>query len=203
MAEHEHKTEEKHDDADLEPPGAAEHLPDGTRPFALVGYFETPGQLYHACEQVKEAGFKQDAHTPFPVHGLEKAMGLPPSKLPWIVLGHAFLGGTGIFALMAWVHAIDYPQNISGKVLFAWQAYVPVTFEITVLLSAFGAFFGMWALNRLPQLFHPVMQHPSFERASDDRFFISIETEDEAVDIERARALLKKLGAHEVMEVAP
>ncbi len=178
-------------------------LPDGTKPFALVGWFETAADLYHACEKLRDAGYKMDAHTPFPVHGLEKAMGVPPSKLPWIVLGGAFFGGTGAFTLQWWIHAVEYPQNISGKPFFAFQAYVPVTFELTVLFSAFAAFFGLWALCRLPQFFHPVMQHPSFDRATDDRFFVSIETNEPGFDLDRARALLAKLGAHEVTEVAP
>ena len=133
----------------------AERLPEGTRPFGLVGYFDTPGELYEACEELRDAGFKMDAHTPFPVHGLEKAMGVGPSRLPYIVLAGGIIGGLAIFLLMWWVDNVEYAQNISGKPHFAWQAYVPVTFEITVLLSAFGAFFGLWGLNKLPQFLSP------------------------------------------------
>ena len=198
MADHPEDSHAATDDVTV-----ADRLPEGTKPFGLVGYFDTPGELYQACEELRDAGFKMDAHTPFPVHGLEKAMGLGPSKLPYIVLAGAFIGGLSIFALMWWVDNVEYPQNFSGKPHFAWQAYIPVTFEITVLLSAFGAFFGLWGLNKLPQFFHPVMRHPNFTQASDDKFFVSVENVGPHTDLERAREILGKLGIHELLEVAP
>jgi hypothetical protein len=173
-------------------------------PFALVGAWRTPAELYRACEALRDAGYQQfDAHTPFPVHGLEKAMGLRASRLPWIVLLCGLIGGTGAFALQTWAHLSGYPQVISGKPLFAFQAYVPITFELTVLFAAFGTFFGVWGLSRLPRLFHPVMQHPAFSGATDDRFLVSIEGADARFDHERTRALLLELGAHDVQEVEP
>jgi hypothetical protein len=177
---------------------------DGKKPFALVGHFDTPAQLYHAAELLRDGGYRHmDAHTPFAVHGLERALGLKPSRLPWIVLACAIVGGTGGILLQYWCMAVDYPMNISGKPLFPWPAYVPITFELTVLLSAFGCFFGMWGLNALPMFFHPVMQHPSFHRASDDRFFISVECRDPAYDPVKTRKLLEDHGAKELLEVAP
>lgn len=174
------------------------------RPAALVGVFATPAALYHACAALRDAGFVRfDALTPFPVHGLDQAMGLRPSRLPWIVLGMALVGGAGAFALMTWVHLWGYPQVISGKPLFAYQAYVPITFELTILFAAFGTFFGVWGLSRLPQLFHPVMQHPAFAQASDDRFLVTIDADDPQFDGERTRALLVELGARDVAEVQP
>jgi len=98
--------------------------------------------------------------------------------------------------------SVDYPLNISGKPAFSWQAYIPVLFELTVLISGFGCFFGLWALCRLPMFFHPTFAHPSFERASDDVFFISVEASDPKYDAVKTRELLEKLGANEVMEVA-
>lgn len=179
-------------------------MPMRSRPYALVGAFATPGALYHACEALRDAGYTTlDALTPFPVHGLEKAMGLKPSKLPWIVLAMGILGGTGAFMLMTWTHLWGYPQVISGKPLFAFQAYVPITFELTVLFSAFGCFFGVWGLSKLPQLFHPVMQHSKFPSASDDRFLVSIDGNDPKFDAERTRALLAELGASDLEEVEP
>jgi hypothetical protein len=173
------------------------------RPFALVGYYDTPGKLFHACETLRDAGYKRiDAHTPFPVHGLERAMGLPASRLPWIVLFMGMFGGSAGFLLQWWVHAVAYPQNISGKPFFAFQAYVPITFELTVLFAAFGCFFGMWGLNKLPRFFHPVMQHPEFGGASDDRFFLSVEADAE-FDAARAKALLEKTGITGLSEVKP
>ena len=172
--------------------------------FALVASFDTPARLLSACEDLREAGFTAfDAHTPFPVHGLERAIGLRSSRVPWVSLVGGILGGLGGFALQVWTMGFDYPQNISGKPTIAFQAYVPVTFELTILLAAFGAFFGMWAINGLPRLFHPVMQAQSFARASDDRFLVSVEARDPQFDAEKVRAILQAQGATEIEEVAP
>jgi hypothetical protein len=175
-----------------------------SRPFALVGSFATPAALTHACEGLRDAGYRNfDAHTPFPVHGLDRAMGLKPSPLGWIVLACGLTGGAGAFTLQWWVHTLGYAQNISGKPFFAFQAYVPITFELTVLFAAFGTFLGVWGLSRLPRLFHPVMQHPAFARATDDRFLISVEADDPKFDHEKTRALLVALGDADVAEVEP
>jgi hypothetical protein len=104
---------------------------------------------------------------------------------------------------MIWMTVIDYPLIIGGKPFLTLASYVPITFELTILFSAFGTFFGMWGLNRLPRYFHPVMQHPHFGRASDDRFFVSIESTDPNYDSARTRTLLEGLGAREVTEVQP
>jgi hypothetical protein len=172
------------------------------KPFALVGYFNQPNEIYHACEAVRDAGYKDfDAHTPFPVHGLENAMGLKPSRLPWIVLACAITGFSSALLMMIWMTVIDYPLIIGGKPALTLPSYVPIAFELTVLFSAFGCFFGMWGLNRLPLFFHPVMRHPNFGRASDDRFFISIEASDPNYDTIRTRQFLEGIGAREVAEV--
>ncbi len=179
-------------------------MPMRNPPFALVGSFATPAKLVRACAALRDLGYRRfDAHTPFPVHGLDKAMGLPASPLGWIVLACALAGGSGAFALQSWVHLGGYAQNIGGKPFFAFQAYVPITFELTVLLAAFGTFFGVWGLSKLPQLFHPVMQHPSFPRATDDRFLVSVESADAKFDVDATRALLVELGADDVAEVEP
>jgi len=174
------------------------------KPFALVGYFTQPSDIYHACEAIRDAGYKDfDAHTPFPVHGLENAMGLKPSRLPWIVLASGLTGGASALLMMIYMNVIDYPLVIGGKPYMTLPSYVPITFELTILFSAFACFFGMWGLNRLPRYFHPVMQHPQFGRASDDRFFVSIEATDPNYDSVRTRQLLEGLGAREVAEVLP
>ena len=179
-------------------------MPMRRKPFALVGAFATPAALSHACAALRDAGYTRfDAHTPFPVHGLEKAMGLRPSRLPWIVLACGIFGGCFAFGLQSWAHLWGYPQVISGKPLFAFQAYVPITFELTVLFAAFGTFFGVWGLAGLPRLFHPVMQHPAFTGATDDRFLVSVEAEDARFDDVATRALLVELGARDVAEVQP
>ncbi len=176
-------------------PAALPAAPPGPR-HALLAEFASPGLLYRACESLRDAGYEHwDAHTPFPVHGLDRAMGLRRSKLPWIVFVLAMGGALGGFALQTWVHSLAYPVVISGKPLFAWPAYIPVTFELAVLGGALGAVLGMFALNRLPRHHHPVFASPGFERASDDRFFISIEAQDARFDAAATPELLRKAGA--------
>ena len=171
---------------------------------ASVGWFQTPAELFHACEHLRDQGYRDfDAHTPFPVHGLERAMGLKPTPLPWIVLGCGITGLATAVAMQWWMGGIDYPWNISGKPPFALQSSIPIMFELTVLFSAFGTFFGTWALCGLPKPFDPVMQHPSFHRATDDRFFLSVESKDPKFDSAKVTATLEKLGAQEVQEVSP
>ena len=169
---------------------------------ALMGWYETPGELYKACEALRDAGYQRfDAHTPFAVHGLEHAMGLRPSRLPWIVLGGGLFGLVGSVLLAWYTQGVDYPQNISGKEAFSYQAFIPVFFELTVLCAAFATFFGMWSMNKLPRFFHPVQTHPSFERATDDLFFISVEAADPKYDRVATRRLLTALGTRELCEV--
>jgi hypothetical protein len=164
--------------------------------YGLLGEFENAGALYRACESVRDAGYALwDAHSPFPVHGLDRAMGLRRSRLPWIVLALGLGGALGGFALQGWVHSIEYPHVISGKPFFAWPAYVPVTFELAVLGGALGAVFGMLHLNRLPRHHHPVFDSTAFERVTDDRFFITIEARDAKFDALASAELLKRAGA--------
>lgn len=168
----------------------------------LVCYFDTPAEIYHACEKLRDAGIKHfDAHTPFPVHGLEKAMGLKPTKLPWIVLASGTTGLVGGTLMQWWMAGVDYPINISGKPAAAFQAFVPLSFEVTILLSAFGCFYGLWALTKLPKFYDPVMKHPSWHRATDDKFFVSIEPAEPK--FEEAKKILESLGAQEMVEVEP
>ena len=143
--------------------------------YGLLARFATPADLYRACEGVRDAGFTRwDAHTPFPVHGLDRAMGLRRSPLPWIVLVMGLVGvGLG-FLLQWWVHAGAYPLVISGKPYAAWPAYVPIAFEVGVLFAALGAVLGMLGLNRLPMHHHPLFQSQVFERVTDDAFFLSL-----------------------------
>jgi len=173
-------------------------LPPGNL-FGALAEFATPAELYNACEGVRDAGYTRwDAHAPFPVHGLERAMGLRASRLPWIVLVMALGGAAAGMGLQGWVSTIAYPLVISGKPFFSWPAFVPVTFELAVLGGALGAVFGMFAMNQLPTLHHPLFSSKRFERASDDGFFISIESWDPQFDSGRTVDLLRQLGAREV-----
>lgn len=167
--------------------------------FGALAEFATPADLYHACEGVRDAGYTRwDAHTPFPVHGLERAMGLKASRLPWVVLVMALGGAAAGMGLQGWVSTVAYPLVISGKPFFSWPAFVPVTFELAVLGGALGAVLGMLGMNQLPTLHHPLFASKRFERASDDSFFLSIESWDPKFDRDRTVDLLRRLGAKEV-----
>lgn len=191
-----------HDHAHGEPAGPELPEPEKGDVWGTMGLFETPAELYHACEELRDAGYKAiDAMTPFPVHGLEKALGLEPTKLPWFVLAGGATGLSSGIALTYYVNW-DYPLNISGKVPFSYHVYIPVYFELTVLLSALTCFFTLWILCKVPTFFHPTMRHKSFPRSSDDGFFVTIEATDPKYDSDEVKALLEKLGAKEVEEVA-
>jgi len=173
-----------------------------SKPYGLLAEYETPGDLYHACERVRDAGYGAwDAHTPFPVHGLEKAMGLKPSLVPWIVCVMGFSGAALGFLLQWWTSTIDYPLIISAKPFNSYPAFVPVTFECGILLGSFGAVFGMFGLNRLPTFYHSVFNSERFKRVTDDRFFIAIEARDPKYDRDKTRKLLESTGALSVEEV--
>lgn len=174
-----------------------------TSPYALVAEFETPEQLVAAAERAREAGYrKMDAYSPFPVHGLSDAIGFHDQKIPWTV----FAGGlTGLFAgysLQWYTATIDYPLNVGGKPFNSIPAFVPVTFETTILFAAFGAFFGMLAMNGLPKPYHSIFNTPGFERASQDRFFLAIESKDAKFDSSETRTFLQTLTPLAVSEVA-
>lgn len=169
----------------------------------MLAEYSTASAIYHACEKVRDAGYTRwDAHTPFPVHGLDAAMGLSRSKLPWFVLVCGLSGAGLAFTLQWWTSVVAQPIVIAGKPLFSWQAFVPVTFEVGVLFAAFGAVLGMLAMNGLPELYHSVFHSERFNRASDDRFFISIESTDPNYDETKTRALLEEAGADHVEFIA-
>jgi len=171
--------------------------------FGALAEFATPAALYDACEGVRDAGYTRwDAHTPFPIHGLERAMGLKASRLPWVVIVTALGGAVTGMALQGWVSTIAYPLVISGKPFFSWPAFIPITFELGVLGGALGAVFGMFGMNQLPTLHHPLFASTAFERASDDAFFLSIESWDPRFDPDRTVDLLRRLGATAVELVA-
>ncbi len=167
--------------------------------YGILAQFATPAALYHACERVRDAGFTRwDAHTPFPVHGLEGAMGIRRSPLPWIVLVTGLTGAALGFVLQWWVHTTAYPLVISGKPYNSWPAFIPITFELGVLFASLGAVFGMLGLNRLPMHHHPLFRSKVFESVTDNAFFISIESWDPRFDPTATRTLLESLGAQSV-----
>jgi hypothetical protein len=167
-------------------------------PALVLAEFDTAHDVLHAAEKVRDAGYKAwDAHTPFPIHGMDRAMGLTDSKVGWIVICGSMTGLTIAVAMMHWMNGVDYPIVIGDKPGGLWgtlPSMAPIMFELTVLLSAFGAVFGMFHLNRLPRHHHPVFESDRFRGASDDKFFISIEATDPKFDVDRTVALLK--GSH-------
>ena len=169
--------------------------------YGLMAEFEEPTALVHAARGAHEEGYrKMDAYSPFPIEELTDAIGFNHTKLPLIVLIGGILGCLGGFALCYWVSTTAYPLNIAGRPLNSWPAFIPVTFECTILLAALFAVFGMLALNGLPQPYHPVFNVPSFDQASRNRFFLCIESADPKFD-ETTREFLATLGAKEVTEV--
>ena len=159
--------------------------------YGVLAEFPNPKALFEACEQVRDKGFRDwDAHTPFPVHGLDAAMGMKPSSVPWIALVSGLSGASFGFLLQTWVSVSAWPLVISGKPLFSWQAFVPVTFECGVLAAALGALGGMLYLNRLPMHHSPLFESSRFEAASDDKFFISIEASDPSFDEAQTESFL-------------
>ncbi len=172
--------------------------------FGVLAEFESPRTLFHGCEKIRDAGYKRwDAYSPFPVHNLEKAMGIPASKVPWIVLAGGLTGASLGFFMQWWISAVDYPLIIAGKPLVSWPAFIPVTFELMVLFSALGAVFGMLALNRLPQPYHPLFQSKNFERVTDDKFFVAIESRDPQFDATSTAEFLESVGAINIELIEP
>ena len=164
------------------------------RPVLYLAEFDDADALVHAAEKVRDEGFeKWDVHTPYPVHGMDSAMGLSDSRLGWIVLLCGLTGVSLAVLMMQWMNGYDYPLVIGGKPPDAIPSMVPIMFELTVLLSAFGAVFGMLGLNELPKHFHPVFYSDRFESFSNDKFFISVEAIDKRFDVEKTRKLLESL----------
>ena len=169
---------------------------EGKAVHGIVAEFETPSAVYHAAEKVRDKGYKRwDLYSPFPIHGIEGAMGFKRTKLPLLVATIGFTGaGLGLL-LQYWVTAVAFPLVVQGKPYGAWEPFVPIMFELGVLPSAFAALFGMLALNGLPRFHHPLLSRLDFLRASDDRFFICIEAEDPKFDAAEVRTLLEGAGS--------
>ena len=171
--------------------------------YGLLARFITPQELLDAVRQAKAQGYrKMDAFTPYPVEPVsEEIEDHKKSKVPLLVLLGGLTGAATGFGMQYWISAVDYQLNIGGRPLNSWPAFVPATFELTILFAAFAAVIGMFALNKLPQPYHPVFNVESFERASQDRCFLLIEAEDPAFDARETRAFLEGLGPEEVTDV--
>ena len=172
------------------------------RIFGVAASFDDADALLAACAAVRERGYRRfEAYTPFPVEGLAEAVGHGPSRVPWIALGGAVAGGVGVYAMMWFASVVHYPLNIGGKPPHSWPAFIPVTFELSVLGAALGAVFGMFVLCRLPQPYHPLFDVAAFRRASRDRFFLCVEAADPLFDRAECRELLSACKPCAVVEV--
>lgn len=168
----------------------------GAEVHGVLAEYETPAAVYHAAETIRDQGYtKWDVHAPFPIHGIDEAMGVKRTKLPLVMASCAFTG-VGAALLMQWfMNYWDYPLVVQGKSVNAWEPFVPVTFEVGVLSAAFAAILSMLMMNGLPRWNHPLFKHDRFLRVSDDRFFICIEAEDPKFDPANVRDVLQSTGA--------
>src|SRR6202790_1080569 len=170
--------------------------------FGVMGEFSTPEDLLAATKKAREAGYKHvEAYTPFPVEGLAEAVGFRWTAVPLLTLMGGVGGGLTGFGLQYWVAGIAYPLNIGGRPFNSWPAFIPVTFELTVLGASLSAVLGMLALNKLPQPHHPLFNVEHFKRATNDKFFLCIEAHDPKFNLSDAAKFLQGLQAQHVIEV--
>ncbi|HWS90783.1 MAG TPA: DUF3341 domain-containing protein [Pyrinomonadaceae bacterium] len=170
--------------------------------YGLMAEFDNPSDAVAAARRVHEEGYKRiDAFSPYPVEELSEAIGVHKTYMAPVVLTGGILGGLAGYLLQFYVHTIYYPINVGGKPLHSWPAFIPITFEMTVLGAALFAVFGMLAMNGLPEPYHPVFNAPNFALASRDRFFVLIESTDPKFDRERTAEFLRTLGPREVTDV--
>ena len=170
--------------------------------YGLVAAFDTTPDFFHACEQVRDAGFSQwDAITSFPIHGLDAAMGVRRSNVPRFSLAGGLTGFCTGMSLIWWTGASEYPLIVGGKPYFSPMFAFPISYELTILFTAFATIIGMFVLNKLPMHYHPVMKAPQFVRASDDRFYIVIEANDPKFNPAQTRALLQQIGGKDIAEI--
>lgn len=165
--------------------------------------FDNPEDLLAAAQRAYEAGYRRmDAYSPFPVEGLAEALGMRRTRLPLVVLGGGIIGAAAGYFMQYYASVIAYPMNVGGRPLHSWPAFIPITFELSILVAAFAAVLGMFALNGLPMPYHPVFNVPSFELATRTHFFLAIEATDPQFDLERTRAFLESLEPGEVTEIS-
>jgi len=171
--------------------------------YGLMAEFDSPEALVGATQRAYNEGYRRmDAYTPFPVEGLATALGSPRTHMSKLIGVAGLAGAVGGFFLVWWITVVAYPVNVAGRPLNSWPAYIPITFECTVLLASIIAVFGMLALNGFPEPYHPVFNVPRFQLASVNRFFLCIEARDPMFALDKTKEFLEGLGSHEVSEVA-
>ena len=170
--------------------------------YGLLAEFNDPDALLDAVKRARAGGFADiEAYTPFSVEGLPEAIGFTQSGVPLLTLLGGIAGGAGIYFLQWYTAVLDYPLNSGGRPLHSWPAFIPATFEMTILGAALAAFFGFLALNGLPRLYHPVFNAPDFDLASRNRFFLCIRSCDPCFDTAKTRVFLQALEPVRVIDV--
>ena len=170
--------------------------------YGIMAEFDNPTDLVAAARETYAAGYRRiNGYSPFPIEELSEAIGFTRTSLPLIVLLGGIIGGLGGFFMQYWMEVIDYPLNVGGKPPNSWPAFIPITFECTVLCAAFAAVLGMLALNKLPQPYHPVFNAPDFALATSDRFFLVVESKDPNFDHDKVTQFLKRLEGRNVCDV--
>jgi hypothetical protein len=170
--------------------------------YGVIAEFDSAAALVAAGRRAREQGYtRMDAYSPFPIEGLAEAIGFPHTRVPALVLTGGILGAAAGFFMQYYSAVIDYPLNVGGRPPFSWPAFIPVTFELTILTAALFAVLGLLALNGLPQPYHPVFNVPRFALATRDRFFLCVEATDPRFDRQGTAHFLRGLGPREVSEV--
>ena len=171
--------------------------------YGIAAEYDTPEALMEAANRVREAGYvKIDAYTPFPVEGMSQALGIKDKWIIILMLLGGFIGAFNGLLLQYWGSVASYPLNIGGRPIISWPQMVVITFELTILTTALTGVFGMFLLNGLPELYHPMFNVPNFERASQDRFFLCVEQKDKKFNVDEVTNLLSHTGALQVSPVA-
>ena len=170
--------------------------------YGMMAEFDTPTELVSAAERAHQAGYKKiDAYSPFPIEGLAEAIGFHQNRVPLVTLIGGIVGGLTGYLMQYWISASSYPVNVGGKPYHSWPAFIPVTFELTILFAGISAVLGMLALNGLPMPYHPVFNVPRFAFASKDRFFLIVFSSDPQYDSKTTRDFLERLNPRSISEV--
>jgi hypothetical protein len=173
--------------------------------YGIVAEYDDPDDLLKAAKTAYAEGYRDlDAYTPFPIHGLSEAIGFHKTRVSWFTLVAGLTGAATGFGLQTFAHVYHYAYDVGGKPNFSWPAFIPITFECTILFAAFTTGFAMLAMNGLPMPYHPIFNAKNFERATSDRFFLCIESKDAKYNAQGTRGFLERLNPKplEVSEVA-